>query len=225
MKHQTILGLLSAFGVVSVAWLALAGSASATPAISPFPNPAGFEIFTSGPATFDPMTHVVSYSGPIEAVQFPGEILSFTDPLVLFGTLTETETFTGTAITPLSMLDTTGQIINLTLTITVGNQVVFSHEDGPLTFSGIYSTPNLVIAQWSGKVVPGSMMIDNSTLHSPWLADFPGDIVGVNGTYDYIKGDGLVLVDSGYNPEPSSIALFATGVAGLAGVLRRKLML
>lgn len=101
----------------------------------------------------------------------------------------------------------------------------------------VYFDPNaqqnggLEITFGSDPFIPGCFnAFTQCTFHYPYDAVEDGTLQHLGDAFNTNIGDGTYIfyVQSDFGPEipePSSIALLATGVVGLAGVLRRKLML
>jgi hypothetical protein len=136
----------------------------------PVPVPSFIGMFQGDIGTFDPVTGAFSYSGSITAVQFPGEVVSTTDPLVTNGgVLSQTATFTGRF-----SMDPSGNYLDTTTTITAGSQVVYSSFAPSLTFQTEYNFNSggihYVYEEWSGLATTN--ILNPGVISSPFLDQF-----------------------------------------------------
>lgn len=143
-------------------------------AIDPVPSNNELAIFTSdsgGYYDFDPTTHLFSSSEPIVAVQFLNQVLSFDDPLVnANNTVVINGTFTGSAISPLSQLDTAGVWTSISISILVGGQLADSYAFSNATFQGIFTGPNSSLAEWAADTYTVTFEDPSLIASSPFLA-------------------------------------------------------
>lgn len=89
-------------------------------------------------------------------------------------------------------------------------------------------TPSGFEASWNGVVIPGSVMVDAGAMD--WT-EFSFQVTGNSGTGSnmllftvyqnqaYFGLDDVVVTNT---PEPGTIALFGSGILGLAGLIRRR---
>jgi hypothetical protein len=126
---------------------------------------------SQGTTTFDPMTGHVTYAGIMQAVQFPNQILSVTDPLVTAGAIfTVDEFFTGASFfTSLSTLDKNAKFLNSLTQITVGGKLVYSEFEKEFDFATIYTVPSGFDVDYQG-VNEAVTFVDQSIISSPFLA-------------------------------------------------------
>lgn len=184
-----------------IIYATLSASLSTAATIDPVPKPDLAAIFIEGAPSFDPTTHIFSASGPISAVQFPGMIISTEDPLVLAGAvMTMTSVFTGTALSPLSAVDTTADFINSTTTITVNGSVVYSSFTSQMTFSAFFDTPTGVIGDWSATTA-STEAFDLSVIDSPFLSVYANPL---DGSKPPVKTTTIKWDPTGKNPTESN---------------------
>jgi hypothetical protein len=138
--------------------------------VDPVPAPLSSGIAVAGAANFDPATGSFFKSGPIIAVQFPGEIVSDTDPLVTLGAvLTMSGTFSGTSLDSAS-LDTSGVFTSLTYTVTLGKTLLFRESVSGLDFTGFYTSGGSTGAMWVGPKESVTNAYFDNAAGSPFLA-------------------------------------------------------
>jgi hypothetical protein len=149
--------------------------------INPIPLNSVLAIFGSdsgGYYSFDPNTHIFSSSEPIVGVQFLNQVLSFTDPLVnANNTLTINGIFTGSAISPLSQLDTTGVWTTATTSIMVGGRLAFSYTFSNATFDAIFYGTNSADAEWSAATYMVTFEDPSLIALSPFLSIYAHDTI------------------------------------------------
>jgi hypothetical protein len=186
------------------AGLSVSSFASTLP-FDPIPDPQTVAVFsTPTMVSFDPTTDIYTQLGTIQEVQFPGEVGSTTDPLVLDqATLLLTEVVPGGSGPPAGP----SQIIqNLMETISVDGVPVFQDFVPQLSFSTTYTTPNFTYMDWQGPNT--SVLLATNPIDSPFLATYSTyaemDVktVSVAVTKD---GRTFEVPDSKVMPEPSSL--------------------
>jgi hypothetical protein len=199
-----------------------AKSGNAAPLPSPIPDPSTVAIFDDLTSfSFDPVTHAYYATGPVAAVQLPGEFVVDTDPLITAGAImTQSGTFTGTGINPFSSFDPTGQLLDYTIQIDVGGQLVFSETFPDMTLFATYTSGDSVTADFVGNA--SSKFVDLSVVNSPVLDFFEAGTSKGSDTYNWVNGQ-LVHNNSDIaTPEPGSIDLLLFSVTALAILARRR---
>jgi hypothetical protein len=138
--------------------------------VAPIPDDSVYALFTSGgTSTFNPITGELTYTGLLQAVQFPNQILSFTDPLVTAGAiLTVDEFFTGTSLDSLFTLDQSAKFLNSLTEITVGGKVVFSEFEKEYDFEENYTVAGGFYTDYKGAF-EAVTTADSSVISSPFM--------------------------------------------------------
>lgn len=135
---------------------------------------------------------------------------SLTLSITLSAPLASTSSLQAYTPTAFSISDGVQTITNLTPGIT-GSEFVFATSGG-------------VIDQWGIAVFGGNFIIEscgfNPTVCTPQSFDEAESVSG-GGVGENIADPGT-WTSSAATPEPSTLALFGTGILGLAGVARRK---
>jgi hypothetical protein len=153
--------------------LATSGLVYADVVPGPLPDNSLYALFTSqGTTTFNTMTGEVTYTGVVQAVQFPNQVLSFSDPLVTDGAImTVDEFFTGTSFSSLSTLDESAEFLNSLTQITVGGQLVYSEFEPEFEYLTTYTVPTGFDTDYQGTQ-EAVRSVDNF-ISSPFLASIP----------------------------------------------------
>lgn len=206
--------------VIVAAAVAILGvrSGNAAPLPAPIPDPNTVAIFNDLTSfSFDPVTHAYFGTGPVTAVQLPGELVVDTDPLIAAGAImTQSGTFTGTGIDPFSSFDPTGHLVDYTIQISVGGQIVLSQTSPDMPLFATYTSGNSVTAEFVGHA--SSKFVDLSVVDSPALDFFAGATTSDIGTLNWVDGK-LVRnnsdIRSSPSPEPDSVGILLVGVAVL----------
>jgi hypothetical protein len=187
----------------------------------PIPDPNLAALFAEGSGAFDSATGHITFSGPVTAVQFPGEVISLTDPLILAGAvLTVDEFFTGKSLTDLGSLDKNGLLVASSSQITVGGKVVYDETVREFAYKTTYTLSNGFSDVDYQSITPVTRTIDTSVVHSPFL-DLLASLAIPSGTTTqtlvYDK-DGFLVPgarndDTQTVPEPGPFRLLMIGLA------------
>lgn len=209
--------------VIVAAAVAILGvrSGNAAPLPAPIPDPNTVAIFNDLTSfSFDPVTHAYFGTGPVTAVQLPGELVVNTDPLIAAGAImTQSGTFTGTGIDPFSSFDPTGHLVDYTTQVSVGGQIVLSETFPDMALFATYTSGNSVTADFVGNA--SSKIVDLSVVNSPVLEFFAAETSKGSDTYNWVDGQ-LVHNNSDIGaPEPDSVGLLLFGVTALMIAARR----
>lgn len=201
------------FRITGVLLVALASAPPcAMAAVVPVPDNNAFAMFTNPVLNFDASTGAFSITGELMAVQFPGQVLSYNDPLVTsHAVVTAFGTFSGTSLAP-ATIDMQG-VFSMTRTLSLGGRLLLTEV-----------LPNMgytqALQEWQGAITASTY--DTTYKGSPWLNSYFSSVSSV-GTVKPAPNDvpGTWVLDATAVPEPSTGALLMAGVAGLTCWRRR----